>query len=120
MHAREADPFDVPGEPESPAEFAQRLQGAVGRVLPAIEAAVGRIAVTTHPRELERTARTLTALTRTLRELTTLSNEHPVDDGPANLDEFREQLARKIDNLIARRNEGKTASETTHDPLGTA
>src|SRR5438067_8663791 len=53
-----------------------RLQSAVARVLPAIEATVATLAAgATHPRELERAARALAALTRTLRELNGLLSQ---------------------------------------------
>lgn len=89
-----------------PALIAQRLQGAVARVLPAIETTLGNLAATTaHPREVERAARALAALTRTLRELNALLGRYPVpkDEGPTTLDEFRQDLARKIDQIIAAR-----------------
>jgi hypothetical protein len=92
--------------PVDPALIAQRLQGAVARVLPAIEATLGNLAATAaHPREMERAARALAALTRTLRELNALLAQHPApkDDGPTNIDEFRRDLARKIDQIIAAR-----------------
>jgi hypothetical protein len=91
--------------PAEPAAIAQRLQAAVARVLPAIEATLGKLAATTHPREMERAARALAALTRTLRELNALLGQHalPDEDDPKNLDEFRRDLARKIDQVIAAR-----------------
>jgi hypothetical protein len=62
--------------------------------------------------ERERDARMLAVLVKTLRELTALDeagrerqrttdrvNDH--DDGPRNLDEFRRELARKIDEIAA-------------------
>ena len=91
-----------------PALIAQRLQGAVARVLPAIETTLASLAATTaHPREVERAARALAALTRTLRELNALLGRYPVpkDEGPTTLDEYRRDLARKIDAIIAARRE---------------
>jgi transposase-like protein len=99
----------------SPALIAQRLQGAVARVLPAIEATLGRIAGgTTHPRELENAARALGSLTRTLRELNALLAQHapPKDEGPQTLEEYRAQLIRKMDAIIAAR-----PTEGDSDPL---
>ena len=72
-------PHATPGEaaPADPAEIVPRLQGAVARVLPAIEAIVARLAAEPMPpREMERAARTLTSLTRTLRELNELLSQH--------------------------------------------
>jgi hypothetical protein len=93
-----------------------RLQSAVARVLPAIEATVAKLAAgATHPRELERAARALTALTRTLRELNgLLSQRHAAaadahdddmfdDDMPEDIDAFRLDLARRIDAFVAAR-----------------
>jgi len=56
--------------------LAPRLQGAVARVLPAIEAIVGKLAAgAMPPREMERAGRALGVLTRTLRELNALLGE---------------------------------------------
>jgi hypothetical protein len=90
----------------TPALIAQRLQGAVARVLPAIEATLGRLAAAgTHPREIDGAARALAALTRTLRELNALLGQHPApaDDGPDNLDDFRREFAARMDAVIAAR-----------------
>ena len=96
----------------TPALIAQRLQGAVARVLPAIEATLGRLAAAgTHPREMDGAARALAALTRTLRELSALLSQHPAtaDDDPKTLDEYRRELARKMDAVIAAR--GQSGAE---------
>jgi hypothetical protein len=99
-------PHAATGEeaPADPAEIVPRLQGAVARVLPAIEATVARLAAgPMPPREMERAARTLTSLTRTLRELNTLlAEQQPVGrcaecaDIPEDIDAFRIDLARRI------------------------
>ena len=105
--------------PAEPAQIARRLQGAVARVLPAIETILAKLAAaSTQPREMERAARALAALTRTLRELNALLGQHivPDDDGPATLDEFRQDLARKIDGIIAARRE---RSGDSAEPAGT-
>ena len=94
-----------------PAAIVPRLQHAVARVLPAIEAAVAKLgAGPAHPREMERTARVLAALTRTLRELSTLLDEHQsrapagricdYDDIPEDIDEFRHKLAYRIEAFV--------------------
>jgi hypothetical protein len=101
-----------------------RLQGAVARVLPAIEANLARIGLgTMHPREMEQAGRALSSLTRTLRELNTLLTEHqaraPVgrrctcgDPVPDDIDEFRHRLALKIDALVAaHKEEAENAAE---------
>jgi len=91
---------------EAPAEIVPRLQGAVARVLPGIEAVVAKLAAgPMPPREMERAARTLTALTRTLRELNTLLVEQPggrclqCADIPEDIDAFRIDLARRIEAM---------------------
>jgi len=88
--------------------IAVRLQSAVDRVLPAIEATVARLGMQgMHPREMERAARALASLTRTLRELKGLMGEQPqpADDDmpPRDLDEFRIALAKRIEAFIATR-----------------
>jgi hypothetical protein len=93
--------------PVDPAQIVPRLQGAVARVLPAIEATVAKLAAgPMHPREMERAARTLTSLTRTLRELDTLLSRYPTPPDPAppvkdrppdDPDEFIIALARRMD-----------------------
>ena len=61
-----------------PAALAPRLQSAVARVLPAIEATLAKLAASPQrPRELEQTARALGALMRTLRELNALLAQQP-------------------------------------------
>jgi transposase-like protein len=88
----------------TPAATAWRLQGAVARVLPAIETTLATLtAGATPPREMERAARALGALTRTLRELNALLVQHPVPDEQESktLDEFRANLMRKMDQAMA-------------------
>jgi hypothetical protein len=104
----------APGDGED-ASIVPRLQSAVARVLPAIEATIARLAAgPQHPREMEQAGRTLSSLTRTLRELNALLAEHnarpgvvhPVDDYddmPQDLDAFREALAHRIEEFLASR-----------------
>jgi transposase-like protein len=99
---------EIAGAPvdATPAQIARRLQGAVARVLPAIEVTLGKLtAQANHPREMERAARALAALTRTLRELNALLAQHavPAEDDPKTLDEFRQHLMRRMDAIIAER-----------------
>ncbi|MGE0039503.1 MAG: hypothetical protein AB7S93_28280 [Xanthobacteraceae bacterium] len=103
-----------------------RLQGAVARVLPAIEAIVARLATgALHPREMERAGRALGVLTRTLRELNALLGERrppaiaddaagsgrsgePADDddgGPRDLEAFRLELIRRMNAIVAARDD---------------
>ena len=92
------------------ASIVQRLQGAVARVLPAIEAIIARLAAgSQHPREMEQAGRALGALMRTLRELNALLSQHnaqaaqPYDDMPEDMDAFRLDLARRIDAFVESR-----------------
>jgi len=97
--------------PAEPAEIVPRLKGAVARVLPAIDATLGKLAAgPMHPREMERAVRTLTALTRTLRELNELLDQHQPSGGricdcdcdtPEDIDAFRIDLARRIEAFVA-------------------
>ena len=97
------------GRGEEPAAIVPRLQSAVARVLPAIEATIARLAAgTQHPREMEQAGRTLSSLTRTLRELNALLGQHNAraehaydDDMPEDIDAFRHELARRIEALYA-------------------
>ena len=93
---------DASGAPDDIA-IVPRLQSAVARVLPAIEATLARLtAGPAHAREMEQAARALSSLTRTLRELNGLLDQHKVpaaadrDDGPEDIDEFRRELARRM------------------------
>jgi hypothetical protein len=99
------------------------LQQAVARVLPAIEATLARLAAQpAHAREMEQAARTLGALTRTLRELNTLLRENPApvvveyDDMPEDLDEFRRQLAYRIEAFVASRPDDENVAEPPAEP----
>jgi hypothetical protein len=95
------------------AAIVPRLQSAVARVLPAIEATIARLAAGPyHAREMEQAGRALSSLTRTLRELNGLLSEHNArpggacncnryDDMPEDIDEFRHALARKIEAFFA-------------------
>lgn len=110
-------PPPAPGEGE---EIVPRLQSAVARVLPAIEATIARLAAGhQQPREMEQAARALGTLTRTLRELNALLSQHHAraealsaqpahpqatladDDMPEDIDAFRIELARRIDAFVA-------------------
>ena len=105
-----AAPEPAPTEPApvsveaSPAQIAQRLQGAVARVLPAIETTLAKLAAgPSRPHEMEHTTRALGALTRALRELNALVGQYPQgsaldddDDMPEDIDAFRNELARRI------------------------
>ncbi len=100
----------APGEPDA-STIVPRLQSAVARVLPAIEQAVARLAAgPAHPYEMERAARALAALTRTLRELNKLLIQRQAaaaegaagDDPPEDSEASRLDLARRIAFIFAR------------------
>ena len=102
---------NAPAESD-PAAIAPRLQSAVARVLPAIEATIAKLAAgPKRPREMEQTARALGTLTRTLRELNALLSQHAphaaneYDDMPEDIDAFRERLARRIEAFMELRSD---------------
>lgn len=105
------------GGDSDPVSIVPRLQNAVGRVLPAIEAIVTRLGANpANAREMERSARALASLTRTLRELNVLLGQHRAsaaeDNMPEDIDAFRLDLARRIDLFVASRTgEGEADSE---------
>ena len=91
---------------EDPTVTGRRLRAALARVLPAIEAALARLAASAHPRELEHAARTLAGLTKTLRELKGLLSEYPAanpDRGPDDPDEFARELVHRLNAFAAAR-----------------
>jgi hypothetical protein len=66
------------------------------------------------PRDAETTARTISSLTETLQKLQRLrcalpSGSHNNDDMPADIDEFRNELARRIDAFVASRSQPRDA-----------
>jgi len=94
-------------ENDAPAAIGPRLHSTVARVLPAIEATLAKLAAGLHhPREIEQTARALGTLMRTLRELNAQLSQYggragaAGDSGPADIDDFRDELARRINALV--------------------
>jgi hypothetical protein len=94
-----------------------RLEAAVLKELSVVEtmrASLG--AEPLRPMDAERTARTLSVLTETLGKLRRLrlgsqpqsGPDH--DDMPADIDEFRDALARRIDAFVASRADGRDAA----------
>jgi hypothetical protein len=80
----------------------ERLKGAVARVLPAIEAALGTLgAGPMRPRDMEQAARALGALMRTLRELNALLDRHAAPEPERDIEDIRAELTRRIEGLIA-------------------
>jgi transposase-like protein len=98
----QADAADAAGD----RPIAARLQGAVARLLPAIEAAVAMLgAGPAHPRETERAARVLATLTRALRELTDQQRQHAADEAARvaksfDLEKIRRDLALKLEAIV--------------------
>lgn len=85
----------------------ERVRCAVDREIAAVEAALQRLgSLTRRVPESERAARTLASLVKTLTELKrleTASDEGEADDGPADMDEFRRDLARRLHGLCESR-----------------
>jgi hypothetical protein len=101
-------PATLAAPPLDRSALAARIQRSIERELDAIE----RVLDLLQPQngnEAERAARTLAALARTLREVATLDSDpaaeaDPDDDaGPRDMDEFRRDLARQIESIIAER-----------------
>ncbi|MGE0564399.1 MAG: hypothetical protein AB7O50_07770 [Pseudolabrys sp.] len=111
--------YQPSGDPaaSAPALHDPDLKTMTARLAPAIQTAIARLAAASQPRELEQTARALTALLRSLRELNALTAEQrtaaqddsmPDDPPPDDIDAFRRELARRIDAFVA----GRETSET--------
>jgi len=103
-NAAEAGTQDA-GENQSP-DLADRLERAVERELAAVE----RRRATSLPDDPDRTARTLDRLTATLSKIRRLrardTSDHvsvEEDDMPEDIDEFRCELARRIDAFVRSR-----------------
>ncbi len=106
----QAPPSNPPGDEREPPptgrDMVERLYRAVVDELAAVEAMRSQLG--RHPRgavEAERTARTLWSLTETFQKLQRLQCAAP-DNGsgydiPADIDEFRNELARRIDEMVA-------------------
>ena len=94
-----------------------RIERLVAQELAAEEAGRAQLGLLPRgPGDAERCARTLAILTRTLQALARLRGgatehglRHDDDDMPADIDEFRNQLARRIDAFVASRTDGRNA-----------
>ena len=85
-----------------------RLEAAVLKELATVETMRANLrAEPRRPADAERTARTLSVLTETLAKLRRMrlaaqpQQDNAHDDMPADIDEFRNELARRIDALVA-------------------
>ena len=93
--------------------LAARIQGVVENQMDAIDRVL-KVLGPSEQGEAERTARTLASLARTLREIAALTQPDegaPPDDAdddpiPRDIDEFRNELARRIHGLIEARKAG--------------
>ena len=105
-----------PPLPPSDASAIDRIERLVEQELAAEEAGRAELGLLPRaPGEAERCARTLAILTRTLHALAQLRGgatqhgPHHDDDNPADIDEFRRDLARRIDAFVASRTNGRIA-----------
>ena len=95
------------------ADTAEALHDAAVKLLADVKASRAQLAgLPQSPLDQERAARTLANLTATLQKLSPLRGGVPLtashtgndyDDMPADLDEFRRDLARRIDAFVASR-----------------
>jgi hypothetical protein len=104
-----------------PGDTILRLRRAVLEELRAVEAM--RAKLKRNPADAERTARTLSSLTETLQKLQRLQCTLPEtelkdnDDLPADIDGFRNELARRINAFVDSRTGGDDVEGTAVPPL---
>jgi hypothetical protein len=115
------EPTECAAPPDSPAtetDPAARIEQLVLKELAAEEAVRARLRHAPRPAaDAERSARTLAILTQTLQNLQRLRAgqdsfgppDDDDDDMPADLDEFRYELARRIDAFVASRTDERDA-----------
>lgn len=104
-----AEPSPHITEPTDPRPASERLRDAAARVMRAIETTSARLAAgPVALRETELAARTLVSLMRTWRELNAVLGQQAViaerdsDPVPEDMDEFRNELARRLEAVLAR------------------
>jgi hypothetical protein len=107
-----------------PGDTILRLHRAVLEELRAVEAMRGKLERKPQsPADAERTARTLSSLTETLQKLQRLQGTLPEteinddDDMPADIDEFRNELARRINAFVDSRTGSDDVEGTAVPPL---
>jgi hypothetical protein len=102
-----AEEAQAHGETADGASLSEQLRGAIARIMPAIETTLTTLASgSLHPRQMELAARSLGALTRTLRELNGLLAQQAADERePTDMEEFRRSLTAQIDAMIRQREE---------------
>jgi hypothetical protein len=121
----EAEATPAPDESAKDLPFAQRLQRVLDGELAVIERTLKVMGPASNA-EAERTARILAAISRTVQEIQTsaegqtLSDDTDDDDVPGDIDEFREELARRIHALVdaeqRRTGEGDDAALAGNEP----
>jgi hypothetical protein len=106
------------------ADTIDRLEKAVVEELASVEAMRAQFkGLPRRPREAETTARTLSSLTETLQKLQRLrcalppSGLYDDDDMPADIDEFRHELARRIEAFLESRPDEDDAGADAARPL---
>jgi len=112
----EEDAAPASAAPAAPSAI-ERIERLVEKELAAEEAARAQLGLLPRlPADAERSARTLATLTQTLQALARLRCGLPPDGGfdddddmPRDLDEFRRDLARRIDAFVASRTEPRHA-----------
>ena len=105
----------APVSPQQRAALAQRIQNVVEREMTVLERVVGVLGPSNEA-AAERTAQTLAGISRTLREIAALNRPDEVtppdeaddDPVPRDIDEFRNELARRIHALIDARCGGES------------
>ena len=108
----------LPVSEEKRLALAERIQGVVEEQMNAVARVVERLGAADDA-EAERTARTLASLSRTMREIAALitpdtppPNETDNDPVPLDIDELREELARRLHAIIDARAAARAAGNT--------
>ena len=128
LKLRRADLPPPGGGEQKIAETADQLHAAVVKELAEFKAM--RAQLKGQPLgllERERSARTLSSLTATLHRLQTMQcavpasgSDHDYDDMPADIDEFRNELARRIEAFLASRPDEGDAAQAPGAPAAAA
>ena len=123
--ASRSDP-PPPGEgkeaPADPASIVPRLQSAIARLLPAIEATIARLAEgPQRPRDMEQASRALSSLIRALRELNALLSQYQAQARdaaeraesakPHDMEALRHELSRRLMAIIDQQEKDQKVAE---------
>jgi hypothetical protein len=98
-----AGPSPHIAEPADTRPAREQLQGAVTRVMRAIETTSARLTAGVHLRETEMAARALGSLTRTLRDLDELLGQQKAIEPKRSVEELRESVMRKLQAIVDER-----------------